>query len=198
MPESHLLLAPIREFRSRAPELLALTKQERTDRAVTLLVQTGQLQLACDLLIDSDSWERALALAPGVSLELYDDVAATFWHHGHLMKKSDWYQWIMEEGHVDCAFELAERAASVMAVDEVRIDVFITKGDPEGCKINENSLSSGMIYGPQWGFMAKLWAEPYIRKEYKTFSLDEKRIYEQTVDDVPGLRQRLEKAGKKN
>lgn len=129
-------------------------------------------------------------------IELYDDVAATFWHHGHLMKKSDWYQWIMEEGHVDCAFELAERAASVMAVDEVRIDVFITKGDPEGCKINENSLSSGMIYGPQWGFMAKLWAEPYIRKEYKTFSLDEKRVYEQTVDDVPGLRERLEKAGK--
>jgi hypothetical protein len=41
------------------------------------------------------------------------------------------------------AFDLAERAAATLGIDEVRIDVFIHPTDPTGHVINEISLFSG-------------------------------------------------------
>merc|ERR1711862_573039 len=55
--------------------------------------------------------------------------------------------WIVEEGHFACIWPLAERAAEAMRIDEVRIDVFFTRGKPKECIVNEISLSSGWGQG---------------------------------------------------
>lgn len=56
-----------------------------------------------------------------------------------------WFNWIITEDHLrKCAWPLAERTARIMGIDAVRIDIFMIKGDPTGCVINENSLSDGM------------------------------------------------------
>ena len=41
-----------------------------------------------------------------------------------------------------CVWPLAERAARLMAIDEVRIDIFLVQGRPDDCQINEISVSS--------------------------------------------------------
>ncbi len=95
-------------------------------------------------------------------------------------------RWVQEEGHLPRVWALAERAARIMGADEVRIDIFIRRGDPEGLVINENSLSSGMGYRMHFGFMAKLWAEGHVNKWYlppssATASIP---VYELTEDKV--------------
>eukprot|EP00037_Helgoeca_nana_P027943 m.324736 g.324736 ORF g.324736 m.324736 type:complete len:469 (+) comp27634_c1_seq4:285-1691(+) len=97
-----------------------------------------------------------------------------------------WYNWIIEQDHLrKCAWPLAERAARIMGIDAVRIDIFMVVDQPLNCVINENSLSDGMGYGHHMEFMSKLWAEPHVTKTYTPYS-NAKRIYEQTVADVPG------------
>jgi len=96
-----------------------------------------------------------------------------------------WFHWIMDEDHLrKCAWPLAEKTARIMGIDAVRIDIFLIKGDPTGCVINENSLSDGMGYGHHMEFMSKLWAEPHVGKTYKVYN-NAKRIYRQTEADVP-------------
>jgi len=53
-------------------------------------------------------------------------------------------KWVEEEGHLPKVWAMAERAAKIIGADEIRIDIFIRRGDPDGVNINENSLSSGM------------------------------------------------------
>eukprot|EP00472_Partenskyella_glossopodia_P004299 CAMPEP_0197539244 /NCGR_PEP_ID=MMETSP1318-20131121/62114_1 /TAXON_ID=552666 /ORGANISM="Partenskyella glossopodia, Strain RCC365" /LENGTH=273 /DNA_ID=CAMNT_0043097909 /DNA_START=396 /DNA_END=1214 /DNA_ORIENTATION=- len=72
--------------------------------------------------------------------------------------------WVTDEGHLEHVWALAERAAKIMAVDEVRIDIFIRRGDPHGLAINENSLSSGMGYRMHFAFLAKIWASGHVNK----------------------------------
>jgi hypothetical protein len=51
----------------------------------------------------------------------------------------------------------------------VRIDIFVHRGEPGACSINEISLSSG---GQQHGhrtFMGRLWAEPLLNNEWRSF-----------------------------
>ena len=48
-----------------------LSKLDRVDRASRLHVATGDLKSSCEALIDLGRWERALALAPGVSMEYW-------------------------------------------------------------------------------------------------------------------------------
>ena len=45
----------------------------------------------------------------------------------------------------------------LMGIECVRIDIFITHGKPNGCVINEDSISSGMNYGPHFEFLTKAW-----------------------------------------
>ena len=52
----------------------------------------------------------------------------------------------MTEGHLQCVWDLAERAARQMAADAVRIDIFLNPTSPQGCMLNEISLSSAMYY----------------------------------------------------
>ena len=68
--------------------------------------------------------------------------------------------------HAACVWQLAERAAKVMALDYVRIDVFLSPSKPSACKINEISLSSAMelLYAAE--YVGLLWLEPHLRQSY--------------------------------
>ena len=95
-----------------------------------------------------------------------------------------WYGWIFDEGHLQCAWDLAERAAALMGIDEVRIDLFITRGKPTGCMINEDSVSSGHPYGPHGEYLAQIWLQPHLRQLYESYETP-LRIYEQTAWNKP-------------
>merc|ERR1712166_532737 len=87
-----------------------------------------------------------------------------------------WYQWIFTEGHMDCAWRLAERTATLMGADQVRLDIFLARNHPGECSLNENSISSGPPYGAHGEHLANIWYEPYD---------NHLRIYEQTAANLP-------------
>eukprot|EP00466_Bigelowiella_natans_P001776 jgi/Bigna1/89799/estExt_fgenesh1_pg.C_550137 len=95
-------------------------------------------------------------------------------------------KWVQEEGHLPKVWSLAERAAKIMGVDEVRIDIFIRRGDPSGLAINENSLSSGMGYRMHFSFLAQVWAEGHLKQWYSVYD-NKIPVYAQTKDDSPNL-----------
>ena len=70
----------------------------------------------------------------------------------------------MTEGHLQCVWDLAERAARQMAADAVRIDIFLNPTSPQGCMLNEISLSSAMNYQQNSPYLARLWLEPHLRR----------------------------------
>ncbi len=59
----------------------------------------------------------------------------------------------------------------------MRIDIFVQRGAPDALVINENSLSSGMAYHMHFEFLAKLWAEPHLRKWYRVHPSN-RRVYD--------------------
>jgi len=95
-------------------------------------------------------------------------------------------RWVQDEGHLPKVWAMAERAAKIIAVDEVRIDIFIRRGDPDGLAINENSLSSGMGYRMHFAFLARVWAKGHLEKWYKTFD-NQIPVYQQTESTVPNF-----------
>ena len=78
--------------------------------------------------------------------------------------KGSWWERILTEGHLQCAWDLAERAARQMAADAVRIDIFLNPTSPQGCMLNEISLSSAMNYQQNSAYLARLWLEPHLRR----------------------------------
>ena len=78
--------------------------------------------------------------------------------------------WIRDEGHLDCVIEIAERTAQAAHIDYIRVDVFLDRGNPRNCAVNEVSLSSGYSYFGHEMYMAKMWAEPLDRKLYQRFN----------------------------
>ena len=118
--------------------------------------------------------------------EVYDNYLDLVTLHGHGLRKDAWYNWIIDEGHMQCVWALGERAAALMGIDEVRIDIFITRGDPDGCAINEDSISSGHPYGAHGPFLTKLWFEPHKRKWYRPYA-SKVRVYEQTAANHPAF-----------
>ena len=66
--------------------------------------------------------------------------------------------------HVDCAIDLAERAARAAGADWIRWDVFLSPSSPQHCVLNENSLSSGERYVHHGDYLVKIWLEPYHKK----------------------------------
>jgi len=100
------------------------------------------------------------------SIELYP----TWWQSKvNAHTESPYNTWIREEGHLDKVWKLAETAAKIMGIDQVRIDIFITKGDPDAIAINENSISSGMGYRSHFEFMPKIWAQGHVEKWFKKY-----------------------------
>ena len=73
-------------------------------------------------------------------------------------------EWVRKEGHMACVWRLAERVARLAAIDQMRVDIFVAKGHPDACVVNENSLSSGsdtwphrMCAAPLPSTSAALW-----------------------------------------
>jgi len=138
---------------------------------------------------DLTGWRTALATRSSGSdgsaaIEVYPTGWDELLFRGQLLPAGDWWHWILDEGHLDCVWDLAERAALVMGIDEVRIDIFISRDAPHGCLINEDSLTSGMWYGPHFRNLAKLWAEPHLRQWYDVYS-NSISVYNQTTADIP-------------
>jgi len=90
--------------------------------------------------------------------------------------ESPYNTWIREEGHLQRVWDLAETAAKIMGIDQVRIDIFIKRGDPDAIAINENSISSGMGYRAHFEFMPKIWAQGHVEKWYKTYQGEAKSL----------------------
>jgi len=152
-------------------------------------------ELKCEVL-----WARVylcelvLGEMPGPTQVFYlrspddDDEAVTMDPHGHESEtvNGDNREWVRTEGHMACVFKLAERVARAAAIDQMRVDIFVTKGDPDGCMVNENSLSSGSDTWPHRMYVARLWAEGHERGLYKTFGDAAGPIsYMTTEADIP-------------
>lgn len=84
--------------------------------------------------------------------------------------ESPYLKWVREEGHLPRVWALAEAAAHVMGIDQVRIDIFVFKGHPDALVINENSLSSGVGYRAHFEYMTKLWVDGHRNRKYKLFN----------------------------
>eukprot|EP00469_Lotharella_globosa_P002674 CAMPEP_0167801696 /NCGR_PEP_ID=MMETSP0111_2-20121227/18622_1 /TAXON_ID=91324 /ORGANISM="Lotharella globosa, Strain CCCM811" /LENGTH=474 /DNA_ID=CAMNT_0007697479 /DNA_START=1 /DNA_END=1425 /DNA_ORIENTATION=- len=98
------------------------------------------------------------------------EVFPTWWQNKvNAHSESTYNTWIRTEGHLEKVWHLAETAAKIMGIDQVRIDIFIKKGDPDAIAINENSISSGMGYRAHFEFMPKIWAQGHVEKWYKTY-----------------------------
>ena len=74
------------------------------------------------------------------------------------------YQWIFTEGHMDCAWHLAERTATLMGADQVRLDIFLARNHPGECSLNENSISSGHPYGAPG---CEIWSGSHTLPSYE-------------------------------
>jgi len=68
------------------------------------------------------------------------------------------WDWIVEEGHIPRITYLAELVSKAIGADELRVDIFITQGDPDAAVVNEISLSSGLDMGVYFAYYAKMWA----------------------------------------
>ena len=78
------------------------------------------------------------------------------------------------------------RAGGAVALDgrgQVRADIFMTKGDPDGCMMNED-LSSG--HRTPRTHPGRRLAEPLVTGQYIPWET-ETPVYMSTVDKVPGL-----------
>jgi len=90
--------------------------------------------------------------------------------------------WVRDEGYLDCVIETAELVANRAHVEYLRVDVFLNRGDPSGCVVNEISLTSGYVYFGHENYIAKLWAAGLENKTYSVFESN-KPVYELTAAD---------------
>jgi len=115
-------------------------------------------------------WGRAyLALMDGVTVFTRDGKTQDFSKVDLFSSSSSVIErhWFFEDGHHECVFSVAERAADAAGVDSIRIDIFMDRAQPKACVINENSLSSGMVYWGHEPYLTRMWVEPHASKLYK-------------------------------
>jgi len=93
------------------------------------------------------------------------------------------FAWIFSWNYMDCVWKLAEQTAKLMQIDALRVDIFLDRSHPQQCKLNEISLSSGMVYHGHEEYMAKAWSEPFLKGEVKT-SRSTKPVYRLTEKDL--------------
>lgn len=112
-------------------------------------------------------WGRAyMALMDGAFMFLRDGTQHDYSTWRALFKMSIGPQertaWVSEQGYMDCVWRTAERVAKAAAIDAIRVDIFLRRGDPEGCMVNEDSLSSGLVYFGHDEYIAKIWSAPHV------------------------------------
>ena len=107
-------------------------------------------------------------------------------HDPHNLEGPRRWGWIRAEGHLACVWRLVERVARLAAIDQMRVDVFVAKGRPDGCLVNENSLSSGSGIWPHRFYVAQLWAEGHEEGLSTPFGNASSTVaYLQTDADLP-------------
>jgi len=92
------------------------------------------------------------------------------------------YQWIIDEGHIPRILWLAELTAKATGLDELRVDIFLTQGNPDAAVINENSISSGLDMRVHFPFYSKMWAQGLHHPKLSERPT-KKQLYEQTAFD---------------
>lgn len=70
-------------------------------------------------------------------------------------------EWFCMEGHLPAVFELAERVALAAKVDQMRVDVFMSRDDPQHPVVNENSLFSMQGHHEHTQYMGKVWMDGF-------------------------------------
>eukprot|EP01060_Flectonema_neradi_P005291 TRINITY_DN13505_c0_g1_i1.p1 TRINITY_DN13505_c0_g1~~TRINITY_DN13505_c0_g1_i1.p1 ORF type:complete len:450 (+),score=58.97 TRINITY_DN13505_c0_g1_i1:184-1350(+) len=95
------------------------------------------------------------------SVEMYP----TMWSKVFLEpQKEDKMTWM--PSHLPCVWNLAEKVARIIQCECVRIDIFLWEGHPDGCVVNELSISSGMDYALHFKYLTRAWSEPLFHKMY--------------------------------
>eukprot|EP00930_Biecheleria_cincta_P045585 TRINITY_DN31420_c0_g1_i1.p1 TRINITY_DN31420_c0_g1~~TRINITY_DN31420_c0_g1_i1.p1 ORF type:complete len:482 (+),score=95.76 TRINITY_DN31420_c0_g1_i1:43-1488(+) len=84
------------------------------------------------------------------------------------VRDSDW-AWLEAEGHLPRIWQLAEAVALSAGCEQMRVDIFVRKGEPTAVAVNEISLSSGASMHMHSEFIGKLWSEPYIEQTYQSY-----------------------------
>jgi len=132
-------------------------------------------------------WGRAyLALLDGIHVFKRDGSIEDYSTMGALVRipgNGARVRWIADDGYMPCVFGLAERVARTMGIDSVRMDIFLKLGDVNGCTVNENSLSSGMVYYGHENFMAKAWADGHKARSFTILDTT-KPVYDMTESDI--------------
>lgn len=85
------------------------------------------------------------------------------------LSKVDAWSWVESEGHLPRVWRLAELAALSLGADQIRIDIFIRRGEPEAVSINEISLTSGQPSHMHGEFLSRIWMEPHLNKRYRLY-----------------------------
>jgi len=135
-----------------------------------------QTPAAFDMEIKTEViWGRAyLLMVDGLSSAVTRDGEIQYYEPGSWM--GDWLnqashskelEWIVKEGHHTRCIELAERFARIVGIDEIRVDIFIKKGNAMMAMVNEDSISSGGQYRSHFPHMAEVWAMGHREKLYQ-------------------------------
>ena len=121
-----------------------------------------------------------------VDVEVFEESTDLIAQAAKPMPDDAWYRWVKDEpAYLECAWNLARRVSKLMAIDEIRVDIFLTYGDPHGCAMNECSISSGVPYGSHYRYLAELWSEGHMTtpRDYQVLHTD-KKVYDLTEADV--------------
>lgn len=121
-------------------------------------------------------WGRVyLLMVDGMEAAITRDRELQYYERGTFT--SDWLNqnveppqelaWILEEEHDLVCIEIAEKLAKIVGIDEIRVDIFIKKGQPKNAMVNEDSISSGGQYRSHFNHMAEVWAMGHRDKLYK-------------------------------
>lgn len=76
------------------------------------------------------------------------------------------WNWVVKERHLACVWALSQSIAKILAIDYVRVDVFIVRGRPFECKAKDISLVHTSQLRAHERHMGKLWAETLKAKQY--------------------------------
>lgn len=76
------------------------------------------------------------------------------------------------EDRLERVWKLAEAVALAAGNDQIRVDIFVSRRDPQAIAVNEISLSSGQSMYMHTEFATRLWAEPYLKGLFQPFSAD--------------------------
>ena len=120
------------------------------------------------------------------SVEIYAGVWKGVLRHAHA--ESEWLEWVVSEGHLERAWLVSEAAALSLGMDDIRFDLFVSKGRPDDLIFNKNSISSSRDpkMRHHYDFMAQAWAKGHVDRWFKHYKQpDGKRTYELSRFESP-------------